>query len=302
MHNTIRTKFEAYLLTERRVSINTFSSYKNDLDQLYDFLEKRSLSFELITSVELKQFIHYLHDLKLSSRTIIRKISTVKTFFNYLTVHHDMKNHAKALCFPKTEKKLPVYLTQEEVGQVLSHAEKDGSPLGKRNSLIIYLLYVSGMRISELINVRISDIHFDESYVAISGKGGKQRIIPLPHATITLLQSYLIALPGTYQSIATMSDSKRYLFSVVYGKKIKSISRQACWGIVKKICKAAGIKKIVSPHHLRHSFATHMLEKGIDLRSLQVLLGHEDITTVEVYTHVETSQLRTIYDKKHPRS
>jgi integrase/recombinase XerD len=166
--------------------------------------------------------------------------------------------------------------------------------------MMVYLLYGSGMRVSELVSIKISDIHFDTRFISIEGKGGRQRMIPLPQSVMMLLSNYLQthASPSASNSIA----NPLYLFPIQYDKKIKAISRQSCWMILKKICEQAGIKRAISPHQLRHSFATHMLEKGVDLRSLQVLLGHEEITTVEVYTHVETSQLRKIYDKKHPRS
>lgn len=298
----MRTKFEAYLLTERRVSINTFNSYKSDLDQLYVFLEQKSLSLERLTQDDLKDFVYYLYDLKLSACTISRKISTIKSFFNYLATYCGIKNYAKSLCFPKIEKKLPGYLTQAEISQLLLHAEKDTSHSGQRNSLMLYLLYVSGMRVSELVSFKISDIHFDEGYIAISGKGGRQRMVPLPQTMMDLLKKYLVLLQEKCDSIIQVAQKKHYLFSVVYNKVNKPISRQACWTIIKKICEQAGISKSVSPHQLRHSFATHMLEKGADLRSLQLLLGHENIVTVQVYTHIETSQLRVLYNKKHPRS
>ena len=296
----IQTKFEAYLLTEQRVATNTFFSYKRDINQFVLFLDRNSIEFKAITSDKLKEFVHYLYGLKLSARSIARKISTLKTFFSYLTAHFDIKNSAKELHIPKIEKRLPTYLTQDEVTRVLTCSEKDRTPLGVRNSMMIYLLYASGMRVSELVNIKISDIHFDTNFISIEGKGGKQRMIPLPQSVMTLLHNYI----QTQTKISSTDSSKHssYLFPILYGKKVKPISRQSCWAILKKICEQAGIKRVISPHQLRHSFATHMLEKGVDLRSLQVLLGHEEITTVEVYTHVETSQLRKIYDKKHPRS
>lgn len=295
----IQTKFEAYLLTEKRVSQNTFFSYQMDLRQFIDFLEKNNISFDKITGDELKTFIHYLYGLKLSARSIARKISTLKAFFGYLSSHFDIKNNAKELHIPKIEKRLPTYLTQDEISKLLTYSEQDRSPLGVRNSIMLYLLYSSGMRVSELINIKISDIHFDTRFIAVEGKGGKQRMIPLPEVIMNLLHDYLQKYA---QNNVVSSIESVYLFPILYGKKIKPISRQSCWGILKRMCKQAGIKRTISPHQLRHSFATHMLEKGVDLRSLQALLGHEGITTVEVYTHVETSQLRKIYDKKHPRS
>lgn len=296
----VQTKFEAYLLTEQRVATNTFFSYKRDLSQFIDFLDKNTISLEGITGDELKQYVHHLYGLRLSARSIARKISTLKKFFTYLSSHFNIKNNAKELHIPKIEKRLPTYLTQEEVTRVLAHSEQDRSPLGVRNSIMIYILYGSGMRVSELVNIKIADIHFDTRFISIEGKGGRQRMIPIPQSVMTLVSNYLQA----QTTAVTPSSIKNpiYLFPIVYGKRIKPISRQSCWIILKKICEQAGIKRAISPHQLRHSFATHMLEKGVDLRSLQVLLGHEEITTVEVYTHVETSQLRNIYDKKHPRS
>ncbi|HLW72721.1 MAG TPA: tyrosine recombinase [Candidatus Babeliales bacterium] len=296
----VQTKFEAYLLTEQRVATNTFFSYKRDVNQFIEFLEKNSISLDKLIDDELKQFVHYLYGLKLSARSIARKISTLKTFFAYLNSHFDIKNMAKELHIPKIAKKLPTYLTQEEVARVLTCSEQDRSALGVRNSIMVYILYGSGMRVSELVNIRISDIHFDTRFISIEGKGGRQRMIPLPQSVMTLLSNYLQSHVGSSASDALKNAV--YLFPICYGKKIKPISRQSCWIILKKICEQAGIKRAISPHQLRHSFATHMLEKGVDLRSLQVLLGHGEITTVEVYTHVETSQLRKIYDKKHPRS
>jgi integrase/recombinase XerD len=295
----IQTKFEAYLLTEKRVAKNTFLSYQKDLNQFIEFLGKNNIVLEGLRGEELKRFIHYLHGLKLSSRSVARKISTLKTFFSYLTTYFNIKNYAKELYFPKIEKRLPSYLTQDEVGVVLEHCEQDSSPLGVRNSVMLYLLYSSGMRVSELINLKISDIHFDTRFLSIEGKGGKQRMVPVPEVIMDMVREYV--QKHAYSNFSS-TVTPIYLFPVLYGKKIKPISRQSCWIILKKLCEQAGIKRAVSPHQLRHSFATHLLEKGVDLRSLQVLLGHEGITTVEVYTHVETSQLRKIYDKKHPRS
>jgi len=294
-----QTKFEAYLLTEKRVSKNTFFSYQRDLRQFVEFLEKNSISLKNITGDKLKTFVHHLYGLKLSARSIARKISTLKTFFAYVSHYYDIKNCAKELHIPKIEKRLPTYLTQDEVSKLLAYSERDTSPLGIRNSIMLYLLYSSGMRVSELINIKISDIHFDTRFLSIEGKGGKQRMIPLPEVIMKLLYDYL--QKHAHKDLPVSVDPI-YLFPIVYSKKVKPISRQSCWGILKRMCEQAGIKRAVSPHQLRHSFATHMLQKGVDLRSLQVLLGHEEITTVEVYTHVETSELRKIYDKKHPRS
>jgi integrase/recombinase XerD len=289
--NQLCTAFEAYLLTERRVSRNTIDAYNNDMQQFIVFFNQKSWSITSITGTDLKQFVHYLYNLKLSSRSISRKISTLKTFFLYLYTNYAIKNSAKDLCFPSVEQKLPTYLSEEEVKLILTTAEQDASLHGMRNTIMLYLLYVSGMRVSELVALKVTDFHFDTGFVSVLGKGGRERMIPLPSAITDLLIVYIRSI-----------HNRPYLFSVTYGKKIKPLSRQSCWIILKKLCLQAGIQKSVSPHQLRHSFATHMLKKGADLRSLQELLGHESIATVQIYTHVETSQLRSLYDKKHPRS
>jgi len=296
----LQTKFEAYLLTEKRVAHNTFSSYKRDLEQFIVFITKKDISFIAITGENLKSFIHYLYGLKLNARSIARKISTLKAFFLYLNTHHDIKDITKELHIPKIDKKLPTYLSKEEVQALLACAENDASDIGIRNMIMLYLLYVSGMRVSELINLCITDINFETGFISITGKGGRQRMMPFPETVMELLKKYIYSLQDDFS--ITTNHNMIYLFPVVYGKTIKPISRQSCWIILKRLCIQAGIKRPISPHQLRHSFATHMLEKGADLRSLQMLLGHENINTVQIYTHVETSHLRKIYDKKHPRS
>jgi integrase/recombinase XerD len=285
------TAFEAYLLTERRISRNTINAYNNDMQQFIAFFKQNVWNITTITAAELKRFVHYLYSLKLSSRSISRKTSTLKTFFLYLHTNYSIKNSAKDLCFPIVEQRLPTYLSEGEVELILATAKNDTSVHGMRNTIMLYLLYVSGMRVSELVTLKTTDFHFDTGFVAVVGKGGKERMIPLPSTITELLITYIRSI-----------SHKQYLFSITYGKKIKPLSRQSCWMILKKLCVQAGIQKPVSPHQLRHSFATHMLKKGADLRSLQELLGHETIATVQIYTHVETSQLRSLYDKKHPRS
>jgi len=287
----LQTKFEAYLLTEKRVSVNTFNAYKGDITQFVYFLSKNNIAIEQIKKSDLKRFLYYLYDLKLSARSVARKISSLKIFFAYIHQRFGWKNIAEELHMPKIEKKLPQYLTENEVQLLLTAAEHDQTVIGIRNKVMLYLLYVSGMRISELVKLTIADIHFDTGFIAVCGKGGKQRMIPIPQLVLMMIKNYMGTLKNT-----------DYLFPVKYSKKIKPISRQAFWVILKKLCKRAGIDQSIFPHQLRHSLATHLLKKGADLRSLQLLLGHESIATVQIYTHVEISHLREAYDKKHPRS
>ena len=287
----LQTKFEAYLLTEKRVSVNTFSAYKCDITQFMYFLSKKNITIEQIKKNDLKKFLFYLYDRKLSARSVARKISSLKIFFAYIHQRFGWKNIAEELYMPKIEKKLPQYLTENEIKLLLTAAEHDQTVIGIRNKVMLYLLYVSGMRISELVTLTIADMHFDTGFIAVCGKGGRQRMIPIPQIVLTMIKNYMGTLKNT-----------DYLFPVKYGKKIKPISRQAFWVILKKLSKRAGIDQSIFPHQLRHSLATHLLKKGADLRSLQLLLGHESIATVQIYTHVEISHLREVYDKKHPRS
>lgn len=297
----IIAKFHAYLLTEKMCAANTFSAYKQDVEQFIHFLTKQQLCLEDATITTVKAYIRYLKEsLSLSARSITRKISTLKILFLYLHEHHQMQNLAEDLTFPKLEKKLPDYLNEQEVRQLLQAAELDTSPIGIRNKLILYLLYGTGMRISELICLRKAHVHFDTHFIDVQGKGGKARIVPVPHEIMSLLKSYL---ENTHPVFTDQGKrSTEFVFPVLYAGELKAITRQAVWSMLKQLCKKSSIDRSIFPHQLRHSLATHLLKGGMDLRSLQLLLGHENIATVQIYTHVETSHLRAIYDKKHPRS
>ena len=290
-------QFETYLLTERRVAANTFAAYKTDIGQFIDFLLAQNKDLKDITAKEVKLFLHHLNQLHLTARTLSRKISSIKSFFSYLHEKFSFADLGQELIFPKLEKKLPHYLTEQEIEQLLAVASADTSLHTLRNKVMLYLLYITGMRITELTSLKISDVHFDTGYVNVFGKGGKQRMIPLPQPIIPLLREYL-EKPARHQDI----KNNDYLFPVFYGNKAKPITRQAFWMILKNLWKKTGIQKSISPHQLRHSLATHLLKRGADLRSLQFLLGHENVSTVEIYTHIETSHLRAVYNKKHPRS
>ncbi len=298
MDKSIITKFEAYLLTEKRVSTNTFNAYKSDLEQFMAFLQSRNILLQDASRQHIKNFLLYLKTMSLSARSMARKISSLKVFFSYLHRQVGFNNLADDLTFPKIDKKLPLYLAENEVEQLLAIAEQDKTNIGMRNKVILYLLYVSGMRISELTGLKLSDIHFDTGFITVQGKGGKGRMIPIPQPMMSMLAEYI----QTVHRIFARKRKTDYLFPIYYAGRVKPISRQAFWIILKQLCKKTGIKRSISPHQLRHSLATHMLKNGADLRSLQLLLGHENLSTVQIYTHVETSHLRKVYDKKHPRS
>ncbi len=296
-------QFHSYLLSEKRVSQNTFSAYCQDMRQLIVFLEKERLSLDYVKPQSLKKFLKKLKDSGLSAKSISRKISTIKLFFDFANNRFGLKNIAAGLVFPKLEKTLPNYLTEQEIKKLLGAANNDSSHKGIRNKVMLYLLYASGMRVSELVGLTTDQIHFDTGFLHLIGKGNKERVIPLPKNILELLKSYLEnvhrqLLPEKVVGVSV----KNYLFPSVYGSRVKPISRQLFWQILKKILSTATIFKNVSPHSLRHSLATHLLKNGADIRSLQMLLGHENLATVQVYTHLGTAQVRKIYDKKHPRA
>lgn len=301
MSNQIVIKFHAYLLTEKRVSANTFSAYKRDIDQFMSYLASNNIAFDAMGIGDVKNYVAYIREtLHLTARSSTRKISALKVLFLFLHERYNFVNLAQDLTFPKLEKKLPNYLSEEQVHQLLRAADKDTAEQKERNKVLLYILYVTGMRISELISLKLSQFHFDTGFVEVHGKGGKGRMIPVPAPIMQLIQEYITTVHQAFTQNGKRSTE--YLFPISYGGKIKHITRQAVWMILKELCKKSGISQSIHPHKLRHSLATHMLKNGADLRSLQLLLGHENLATVQVYTHVETSYLRSIYDKKHPRS
>lgn len=297
-NNTYQTHFEAYLLTEKRVSKNTFDAYKRDIEQLITYLNNQQLEIEQIKEMDLKKFLKSIHDQGLTGRSLARKISTLKLFFFFLHRRYNLTDWGIYLHIPKIEKKLPEYLTEDEIEQLFTAAAQDNTPQGIRDKVMLFLMYVSGMRVSELVELKTTSVAFDTGFITIRGKGGKERIVPLPPKMIATISEYLtITLPLLTQGMQT-----DYLFPVLYGKVLKPMSRQGLWLTLKKIWAKTGSSRSLFPHKLRHSFATHLLKKGAHLRSLQMLLGHENLNTVQVYTHLEKSHVRILYDKKHPRS
>jgi integrase/recombinase XerD len=296
-----QAQFEAYLLTEKRVSDNTFAAYSRDIRQLFQYLKNRRVRIEKCAKEHLRNFLKVLKEQGVSAKSLSRKISAMKLFYVFLKERYQLPNVAGALTFPTIEKKLPNYLSEEEVQQLLIAAHYDTSYRGIRNKIMLYLLYASGVRVSELVSMSVDQLHFDSGFVHVVGKGKKERVIPLPKNLLDLLRYYLDhvypkLLPG-------QSDFKtNYLFFSVYKNVVKPMSRQFFWQVLKKILMQAGITRNVSPHSLRHSLATHLLKNGADIRSLQMLLGHENLSTVQVYTHLSNPQLREVYDKKHPRA
>ncbi len=291
-------RFHMYLLTEKRAARNTVQAYSADLQQYVRFLDEKKISLPDATDTHIKEFMHSLKNAGITAKSIARKVSSLKIFYSWATGTLQWPDYARKIVIPKVERTLPHVIDESAIEQLLQQLDVDTTPIGKRNKVFVYLLYSTGMRISELTELTINALRLDEGLIQAQGKGGKQRIIPLPEPIISLLNSYLQTI---HLHFVTRHQPTDYLFPVAYGKKIKPLSRQAGWAIIKSFGKSIDLAH-VSPHVLRHSLATHLLKNGVDLRSLQMLLGHENISTVQIYTHVEISHLRLIYDKRHPRS
>lgn len=296
-------QFEAYLLTEKRVAGNTFSAYSSDIRQLCQYLEEKRTTLGKCSVEHLRAFLKELKSSGVGAKSLSRKISAIKLLFTFLCERYKIPNKAGALIFPSVEKRLPNYLSEQEVQQLLVEADKDTTDRGIRNKVMLYLLYASGVRVSELVSITVDQIHFDSGFLHVIGKGNKERVIPLPKSLFDLLRYYLDHVyPKLLPKNQAGAQSGGYLFFSLYKNTLKPMSRQYFWQALKKILSLAGLAKNVTPHSLRHSLATHLLKNGADIRSLQMLLGHENLSTVQIYTHLGNSQLREIYDKKHPRA
>jgi site-specific recombinase XerD len=293
--------FEMFLITQKRSPENTVKSYLSDVRQLIDFLkEEECADLSVCTHELLVKFLHSLHIQKISARTVNRKIASIRNFFENACQGLRNENPARNLVMPRPDKVLPRYLSEEDISKLLTFACGDHSAKGLRNCLIVYLLYAGGLRISEALSLTVGSFRFDEGFVMVTGKRGKERTVPLPKQVLSLARH--IAAHTLTRLGVTQVTPKTPLFFTARNGILKVLSRQQCWRILKELCVQSGISTIVSPHALRHSLATHLLAQGADLRQLQLLMGHEKIDTIEVYTHVETSRLRNLYDKSHPRS
>lgn len=281
-------KYLDYLKYERKLSDNTYKSYEDNLKMLSNYFDK-TLTKEL-TSEQLKE---YFYGLNLSSKTKAHYITVFNSYYNFLTRENIIsKNPLCGIKMPKLEKKLPNYLTVEEIDKLLNIKLEKSTDY--RNKAMLELLYATGMRISELTNLQISQIDFDDDLVRVMGKGKKERIIPLNDIAIKCLKEYI----NDYRPFLLKLNTSEYVFINNFGG---TISRQGFFKILKKLCNKAGIKKEVSPHTLRHSFATHLLNNGADLRIIQELLGHENLVTTEIYAHLQNKKIKDDYDN-HPRA
>jgi len=289
--------YQSYLKIERGLSANSIQNYSYDIVKLIKYLEEHNIKISPIrvTEEDLQGFIYHLAK-KMNARSQARIISGLKSFFNYL-IFEDYRetNPLELIESPRIGRKLPDTLTTKEIDLLINVIDLS-HPQGERNRAIIETLYSCGLRVSELTELRISDLFFEEDFIKVTGKGNKQRFVPISELTKKYINTYKDHIRI---HLNPLKDDVDILFLNRRGKKL---TRAMIFTIVKTLTKQANIQKKISPHTFRHSFATHLLENGADLRSIQQMLGHESITTTEIYMHVDRSHLKEVLDNFHPRS
>lgn len=289
--------FLQFLELEKGYSGNTLAAYRNDLEQFLQAMEEEGTrAWEQVTQDVIIDYIMALREREYASSTVARKIAALKSFFHFLAAEEIVSDDPTLnLDSPKVKKRLPVTLSYEEVERLL-HAPQGSTPKAIRDKALLELLYATGMRVTELVSLNLEDINLASATVRVTqGKGGKERIIPIHSRAVEALREYL----AKARRMLLKSPEERALFLNHRGERL---TRQGLWLIIKQYVREAGIKTEVTPHTLRHSFATHLLNGKADLRHVQELLGHANISTTQIYTHISSERLREIYDESHPRA
>ena len=295
MDNTYINKYDIWLRLEKGLSANTIEAYSNDLNKLFQFVENEELNLLEIRYTDLQQFVAQLSDIGISPRSQARIISGIKSFYRFLLLEDYLRTDPTELLeSPKIGMKLPEVLSVEEVNRILTLIDLS-LPAGQRNRAMLEVLYSCGLRVSELIRLKYSDIYFDEEFIRVEGKGTKQRLVPISQPAIHEIKNYLY----TRRQITAQKGFEDILF---LNRSGKMLTRVMVFYVIKQHAELAGINKTISPHTFRHSFATHLLEGGANLRAIQLMLGHEKITTTELYTHIDRAYLRKEILAHHPRN
>jgi integrase/recombinase XerD len=288
--------FVSYLKIERGLSENSISAYQNDVIKLKDYCEGRSISVKSITYDHLKGFVAELYDLGLSARSQARIISGIKQFFNFLLIEKEIDSDPSELLeMPAIGRKLPEVLSIEEIDKLIGAIDLSTNE-GHRNKAILETLYSCGLRVTELVELKFENLFFDEGFIRVIGKGNKQRLVPVSPTVEKEIEYYKEATRN-HQDIKPGNESFVFL-----NRRGAKLTRVMIFTIIKNLAEKIGLKKNISPHTFRHSFATHMLEGGANLRAIQEMLGHESITTTEIYTHLDQNFLKEAIISYHPRS
>jgi integrase/recombinase XerD len=290
--------FKDFLKLERSLSANTIEAYVHDVDKLKQFLELEALQLAPagVTITHLKQFIEYINEIGIGAYSQARIISGLRAFFRYLQTEELIESDPSELLEgPRLGRKLPDTLDYHEIEKILNAIDLS-KPEGARNRAILETLYSSGLRVSELVNLKIPNIYFDIGFLRIIGKGNKERLVPVGREALKFIKTYL-------EQVRVHVPVKKEAEAIAFlNRRGDKLTRVMIFTIIKNLVAACGIKKIVSPHTFRHSFATHLIEGGADLRAVQEMLGHESITTTEIYTHLDRDYLKQVIREFHPRS
>lgn len=287
-------RFLEYLVVERGLAQNSLEAYRRDLTRYAAYLKGRRKRVTALDRAEVPRYLLALREAELSPRSVARHLSAIRQFHRFLVREgHAADDPTAHLESPRPWRRLPTVLSSDEVDRLLVPREAK-TPQGFRDRAMLELLYASGLRVSELVGLRLADLNLTVGIVRVLGKGDKERLVPLGDAAAESLRAYL-----THGR--PRMEKRRPSPHLFLGRHGRGLTRQMFWQILKRFVRAAGITKSVSPHTLRHSFATHLLERGADLRSVQLMLGHADIGTTQIYTHLSRAHLKAIYDKYHPR-
>jgi integrase/recombinase XerD len=298
---TIRTylkEFSFFLKLERGLSPNSVEAYLNDVNKLADYFDVSRVTKPVseITKGDLTNFITWLNDLGMLPNTQARVVSGIKSYFQYLSIEQLIADDPTALLeAPKSTRKLPDVLSVDDINLLLESIDVS-VPAGLRSRAILEVLYGCGLRVSELVNLKISNLNIDSGYIIVTGKGNKERLIPIGSVALRTISIYINEVRS---NLKVKSGQEDYIFLNKFGSKLSRIS---VFTMIKSLAETAMVHKVISPHSFRHSFATHLIEGGADLRAVQAMLGHVSITTTEIYTHVDKEYLQGIVKHYHPRS
>jgi len=290
--------YETFLRLEKSLSQNSVSAYVNDINKLISFIDEnfRGLSPETVKLLQLRKFVEWMNEKGVSPRTQARTISGIKSFYKFLLIEEVVENDPTTLLeSPKIGRKLPDVLTVDEINRLIDSVDLS-KPEGLRNKAILETLFSCGLRVSELVSLRLSNLHFEQEFIKISGKGEKERLVPISKRAIDEIRNYLF---GYRKKLKIDKSSENILFLNRRGKKL---SRVMIFTIIKNLAEKNKIEKSISPHTFRHSFASALVQGGADLRAVQEMLGHESILTTEIYTHLDKEFLKETVNRFHPRA
>lgn len=292
----LKREFGRFLKFERGLSDNSIEAYLNDVSKLEVYSEENKLTLQQITSKDIQRFLIWINGFGISPFTQSRLLSGLKTFYNFLLLEYDWENNPVELIqAPRIARKIPSVLNIQEIDQLINAIDLS-TPEGMRNKTIIEVLYGCGLRVSELVGLKLSNLYLDVEFIKVEGKGNKERLIPIGSQAIKYLKIYINEIRPHIKVKLGQEDF------VFLNKRGASLSRVMVFIVIKELATKIGLQKNISPHTFRHSFASHLVEGGADLRAVQDMLGHESITTTEIYTHIDREYLQSVITQYHPRS